>query len=92
MSAMASDQATHLANAKSMVHDAEAGLRQTIGIAAGTDIGVQTSQLNRLPEKYRTPLVLCYLEGMTQEQVALRLGCPIGTVRSPSITTRSRSA
>jgi outer membrane protein len=39
-----------LANAKSMVHDAEAGLRKAIGIAADTDISVQASQLNRLPE------------------------------------------
>jgi RNA polymerase sigma factor (sigma-70 family) len=38
--------------------------------------------LARLPEKYRTPLVLCYLEGETQEEVALRLNRPLGTVRS----------
>lgn len=38
--------------------------------------------LAQLPEKYRTPLVFCYLEGWTQEEVARHLGRPLGTVRS----------
>jgi RNA polymerase sigma factor (sigma-70 family) len=38
--------------------------------------------LQKLPEKYRTVLLLCYLEGRTQEEVAKQLGCPLGTVRS----------
>jgi RNA polymerase sigma factor (sigma-70 family) len=36
----------------------------------------------RLPARYRTPLVCCYLEGRTQEEVARDLGVPLGTVRS----------
>jgi RNA polymerase sigma factor (sigma-70 family) len=36
--------------------------------------------LGRLPEKYRAPLVLHYLEGMTVEQAAEEIGCPTGTV------------
>lgn len=39
-------------------------------------------ELLRLPERYRAPLVLCYLEGLTHEQAALRLGRPLTTVRS----------
>jgi RNA polymerase sigma factor (sigma-70 family) len=35
-----------------------------------------------LPEKYRTPLVHCYLEGHTQEEVAKLMGTPLGTVRA----------
>jgi RNA polymerase sigma factor (sigma-70 family) len=37
-------------------------------------------ELQRLPEKYRIPLVLSYLQGMTNQEIAVRMGCPIGTV------------
>src|SRR5262249_51756830 len=39
-------------------------------------------ELGRLPEKYREPLVACYLQGQTTEEAARRLGCPRGTVLS----------
>src|SRR5262249_50414059 len=38
--------------------------------------------LGELPEKYRTALVLRYLEGQTQEEAARRLGCPLATLRT----------
>lgn len=37
-------------------------------------------ELNHLPMKYRAPLVLCYLEGKTQEQAARELGWPTGSM------------
>ena len=43
---------------------------------------VVQEEVLRLPEKYRAAVVLCYWEGLTQEQAAARLGCPLGTVRS----------
>jgi RNA polymerase sigma factor (sigma-70 family) len=46
--------------------------------------------LDRLPEKYRLPLVLCYLEGLTYEQAASRLGCPVRTVQTRLARGRER--
>ncbi len=39
-------------------------------------------EIARLPEKYRDPVVLCYLEGLTHEQAAARLRWPVGTVHT----------
>jgi RNA polymerase sigma factor (sigma-70 family) len=38
-------------------------------------------EIRRLPEKYRRPVVLCYLEGRTHEEAARRLRCSAGSVR-----------
>ncbi len=39
-------------------------------------------ELDRLPEKYRAPLVLCHLEGLTYQQAATRLNCPVRTIQT----------
>jgi RNA polymerase sigma factor (sigma-70 family) len=43
--------------------------------------GVLHEELNRLAERYRTPLVLCYLQGKTQDEAAARLGLSKGTLK-----------
>jgi polysaccharide biosynthesis/export protein len=47
-------------------------------------------ELARLPEKYRAPIVLCYLENLTHEQAAQKLHWPVGTVRSRMARGRER--
>ena len=37
-------------------------------------------EVDRLAEKYRAPLVLCYFEGRTHAEAARLLKCPVGTV------------
>ena len=39
-------------------------------------------EIARLPEKFRAPVLLCYLQGLTHDQAADRMKCPVGTVRS----------
>jgi RNA polymerase sigma factor (sigma-70 family) len=38
-------------------------------------------ELNSLPERFRTVLVLCYLEGRTQDEAAQQLKLPKGTLK-----------
>jgi RNA polymerase sigma factor (sigma-70 family) len=47
-------------------------------------------EVGRLPPKYRSPLVLCYFEGLTHDQAASQLGWPVGTVRSRLSEARDR--
>jgi RNA polymerase sigma factor (sigma-70 family) len=51
---------------------------------------VLDEEMRRLPDRYRAPLLLCYLQGLTHEEAAARLGCPVGTVRSRLSRGRDR--
>jgi RNA polymerase sigma factor (sigma-70 family) len=39
-------------------------------------------EVERLPELFRRAFILCQLEGLTNEEAAKQLGCPVGTIQS----------
>jgi RNA polymerase sigma factor (sigma-70 family) len=41
---------------------------------------VLDDELSQMPERYRAPLVLCYLRGQTNAQAAAQLGWPTGSI------------
>jgi RNA polymerase sigma factor (sigma-70 family) len=46
-------------------------------------------EINRLPCRYKDPVVLCYLEGLTHEEAARRLSWPVGSVKGRLARARS---
>jgi RNA polymerase sigma-70 factor, ECF subfamily len=73
---------------------AQAGAREASELVsdAATDTfrseqrGLVNSALAQLPEEQKRPLVLAYFDGLTQSEIAVKLGAPLGTVK-----TRMRS-
>jgi RNA polymerase sigma factor (sigma-70 family) len=51
---------------------------------------VLDEEVSRLPLRYRTVLILCYLQGKTNEEAARELGVPVGTVQSRLSRARAR--
>jgi RNA polymerase sigma factor (sigma-70 family) len=47
-------------------------------------------EIARLPESLRLPVVMCYIQGLTNGEAASRIGCPEGTVASRLARARSR--
>src|SRR5262249_41373107 len=47
-------------------------------------------ELARLPDKFRVPLVLCYLEGLTRDEAAKQLGVPPSTLKGRLEQARER--
>ena len=62
--------------------DVDAGPSRTDRLEAQELRSAIDDELERLPARYRAPVVLCDLEGRTHEQAAAQLGCPVGTVKS----------
>jgi HlyD family secretion protein len=84
-------------SARRRVGEARAALRVVEAVEAHdvddiekTEFGpIVQEEVRRLPAKYRAVVVLCYGEGMTHEQAAIQLDCPLGTVRSRMARART---
>ncbi|OAI50294.1 hypothetical protein AYO44_05770 [Planctomycetaceae bacterium SCGC AG-212-F19] len=73
-SARAHDQSTDPASvAERDAPTADAGWRELRPVL--------DAEVQRLPEKYRAPVILCYLQGKTNEEAAQQLAWPTGTVK-----------
>ena len=44
--------------------------------------GLVTDALAQLPDEQKRPLMLAYFDGLTQSEIATRLGAPLGTVKT----------
>ncbi len=62
----------------------------TMSIEAEPDYAPLFAEIDRLPERFRAPVVLHYLEGLSTEATAQRLGCARGTVLSRLSRARDR--
>jgi RNA polymerase sigma factor (sigma-70 family) len=82
-----------LAAARRRTHERRAA---EMAVRSGDDAGCDDigallhEEIGRLSERFRTAIVLCDLEGLTEGQAAQRLGWPIGTVRSRLLRGRER--
>ncbi len=57
----------------------------------GDDLGpILYEEIDRLPGRYRVPVILCDLEGRTYEEAARHQGCPVGTLKSRLARGRDR--
>lgn len=55
--------------------------KEALGDVEWTELmQVLDEEVSQLPEKFRAPLVLCYLQGQTNAQAAAQLGWPSGSI------------
>jgi RNA polymerase sigma-70 factor (ECF subfamily) len=59
--------------------------------AASTEVLTDLDRaLSRLPEEFKTPLLLAEVEGLPLDEVAQIMDCPVGTVKSRIFRAKER--
>jgi RNA polymerase sigma factor (sigma-70 family) len=80
-----------IAATRRRTHERRGGEMRVAGHVIDADVGAIENhddwaavhdELGSLPQSFREPLILCYLDGLTQEQAAAQLRCPLGTIQS----------
>ncbi|HUH59267.1 MAG TPA: RNA polymerase sigma factor RpoE [Candidimonas sp.] len=61
-------------------------------LASRQIVDTVNAAIHKLPEDLRTAIVLREIEGMSYEDIAISMGCPIGTVRSRIFRAREAIA
>lgn len=70
---------------ETMFHDAPQ--KDGATVETGTDLA---RALTRLPEEFRTVLILAEVESLPLEEIAEIMGCPVGTVKSRVFRAKER--
>jgi RNA polymerase sigma factor (sigma-70 family) len=87
-------QKARLAAARRRKHEGRVGARQVTDPLSQMTLQeaheILHRELARLADKFRAPLVLCYLEGLTRDEATQRLGWTLSTLKSRLEQARER--